>query len=246
MVDATRYIQKIIADNTIKEDDHNNLREIISKFPYFQSARVLYLKSLKNKESYKYNNELKIVAAHTADRKILFDLITSKKFQKEHYEKDKNDNQKKTISLKSLTSQKKENIEKTVKELSIGKPIKFTKNEAFSFNQWLELSSKKTITRDSNIQQIIEESQQNSIIDKFIENNPKISRPSKINNPSLKTVEVKEDNQLMTETLAKVYLEQKKYESAIKAYKILILKYPEKSGFFADQIKKIKILQNHK
>ena len=47
----------------------------------------------------------------------------------------------------------------------------------------------------------------------------------------------------MTETLAKVYLEQKKYENAIQAFKILSLKYPEKGGFFADQIKKIKKLQ---
>jgi hypothetical protein len=47
----------------------------------------------------------------------------------------------------------------------------------------------------------------------------------------------------MTETLAKVYLEQKKYENAIKAYHILSLKYPKKSGFFADRIKAIKILQ---
>jgi hypothetical protein len=47
----------------------------------------------------------------------------------------------------------------------------------------------------------------------------------------------------MTETLAKVYLQQKKYDNAIKAYEILSLKYPEKSGFFADRIKAIKILQ---
>ena len=39
----------------------------------------------------------------------------------------------------------------------------------------------------------------------------------------------------MTETLARIYLEQKKYDNAIKAYQILILKYPEKSGFFADR-----------
>ena len=50
----------------------------------------------------------------------------------------------------------------------------------------------------------------------------------------------------MTETLAKVYLEQKKFSSAIKAYDILSLKYPEKSGFFADQIKKIKIFTKYK
>jgi len=49
---------------------------------------------------------------------------------------------------------------------------------------------------------------------------------------------------LMTETLAKVYLEQKNYKKAIQAYKILILKNPEKSGFFADQIRAIEKLQD--
>ena len=46
----------------------------------------------------------------------------------------------------------------------------------------------------------------------------------------------------MTETLARVYLQQKNYKKAIKAYEILILKNPEKSGFFADQIRAIKKL----
>ena len=44
----------------------------------------------------------------------------------------------------------------------------------------------------------------------------------------------------MTETLAKVYINQGKLEDAIKAYKILCLKYPEKISLFADQIKIIK------
>jgi hypothetical protein len=47
----------------------------------------------------------------------------------------------------------------------------------------------------------------------------------------------------MTETLARIYLEQKNYEKAIQSYKILSLKYPEKSGFFADQIQAIKEIQ---
>ena len=50
---------------------------------------------------------------------------------------------------------------------------------------------------------------------------------------------------LMTETLARIYLEQKNYGKAIQSYKILSLKYPEKSGSFADQIKAIKELQEN-
>ena len=50
-----------------------------------------------------------------------------------------------------------------------------------------------------------------------------------------------EDNHfLTTETLAKIYVEQGHYERAIQAYEILCLKYPKKSGFFANQIKFIK------
>lgn len=53
-----------------------------------------------------------------------------------------------------------------------------------------------------------------------------------------------EESSLVTETLAKVYVQQKHYDKAIKAYEILRLKYPEKSGFFADRIFEIKTLRN--
>ena len=51
----------------------------------------------------------------------------------------------------------------------------------------------------------------------------------------------------MTQTLAKGLLRTEKSSlKPVKAYEILSLKYPEKSGFFADQIKRIKILQKNK
>ena len=56
------------------------LSSTINEYPYFQPLRALYLKGLKQKESYKYNNTLKITAAHTADRSVLFDYITSEVF----------------------------------------------------------------------------------------------------------------------------------------------------------------------
>ena len=229
--------------NSIKDEDLHQLKSLVEKYPYFQAARALYLKTLKNNESFKYNNELKVTAAYTVDRKVLFDLITSKEFQKSVKKKE----QKGSFEPNKLLPPTKESkIHKTIQELSIGKPLLFDKSESFSFNQWLELSAKKIITREPEAKTEIQKTHQDSLIDKFIENNPKISKPSKTNTYIFKTSEISEDNQLMTETLAKVYLEQKKYDSAIKAYKILSLKYPEKSGFFADHMKRIKILQNNK
>ena len=78
----------------------------------------------------------------------------------------------------------------------------------------------------------------------FISKNPKIKPVKKegiIENIAEKRTE--EPEQLMTETLARIYLEQKNYERAIQSYTILSLKYPEKSGLFADQIKAIQQLQ---
>ena len=83
------------------------------------------------------------------------------------------------------------------------------------------------------------------LIDQFIENNPKII-PKEKNTPVIPIEDsVKIDkNELMTETLAKVYLEQKKFKKAIQAYKILSLKYPEKSSSFADRIKIVEKIQS--
>jgi len=71
--------------NNKKEVDHKStldLKAVIDKYPYFQAARALYLKGLKNQDSFKYNKELKNTAAYTTDRTILFEYITSNDFSK--------------------------------------------------------------------------------------------------------------------------------------------------------------------
>ena len=65
---------------TITTVQTNDIKSIIDEFPYFQSARAIYLKGLKDQNSFKYNQELKTTAAYTSDRSILFDFITSEIF----------------------------------------------------------------------------------------------------------------------------------------------------------------------
>ena len=122
----------------------------------------------------------------------------------------------------------------------MGTPINFSKNETHSFQQWLQISVQKPIKREG---LETKKNDKEFIIDRFIENNPKIISVKNDEKITVSIPKNKSDTSLMTETLAKVYLEQKKFSNAIKAYEILSLKYPEKSGFFADQIKRIKILQ---
>jgi len=234
----TDFTSLLQLSQEINSQQTTQLKEVVNEFPYFQSARALYLKGLKNQDSFKYNNELKITAAYTTDRTILFNFITSDAFTTTK-SREKQPEKVTEIAKTSKVSQK------ISAELELGKPLSFNTNETHSFNQWLQLSVKKPISRDPITPQKTSVKTK-TIIDRFIANNPKISKIDKTTSVQVNVAENEQHSQLMTETLAKVYLEQKKYENAIQAYRILSLKYPEKSGFFADQIKRIQILQKNK
>ncbi|SEP23890.1 hypothetical protein SAMN05444671_4713 [Flavobacterium sp. CF108] len=157
-----------------------------------------------------------------------------------------------------------ESVKEAEENLEIGKPIDFVR-EKHSFQEWLQLAKAEPIDRSSDapkdaetdekkttetteIVSVEEEKKKKAeIIDRFIETNPKISpiKPTMATPPISFNINEEENSYLMTETLARVYLEQKKYTKAIQAYEILILKYPEKISFFADRISDIKILQQN-
>ncbi|TBN14447.1 hypothetical protein [Hyunsoonleella pacifica] len=150
------------------------------------------------------------------------------------------------------------NIEEASAEdiLKLGKPLQFDRRETHSFNEWLKLTrikpikrneaSEKMTSKEKTSTQTHDKSKQSEIIDRFIAENPKIT-PAKapVSKENLAKARTKQSETLMTETLARIYLEQKNYKKAIQSYKILSLKYPEKSSFFANQIKAIQQLQEY-
>lgn len=269
------------------------LENIIHEYPYFQVVKAIYLKILYAQESYRYNKELKITAAHIGNRTLLFDFITSTGF------KDKKNVLKKEEMPKAYVDEaipsefttyvsgdvfeKKEfypvthtveqsqtskdaisSSEQQQKEaLHMGKPIDFQPNDKQSFATWLEVTRYKPIDRrttktattvdlpfvDKNIfEEGDARAKKFDLIDKFLEANPKIEVSKDDDTPSNIEIVEKKDigRQFMTETLAKVYLEQGKYTEAIQAYQILMLKNPAKSAYFAEQISIIRKLQQNK
>ncbi len=82
---------------------------------------------------------------------------------------------------------------------------------------------------------------QDQLIDAFIAANPRIGRLREVDGSveDLARQSVLEDATLVTETMARVYAKQGQIGKARKAYKLLALKYPAKSTYFAAQLKQL-------
>ncbi|PQB03591.1 hypothetical protein [Aureitalea marina] len=256
---------------------------IIDQYPFFQSARAIQLKGLKNQNSYRYNDSLKLAAAHTADRDILFEYITSKEFIQNKIAEliQQNDPSVAEIQVEAedlsqqISLEVAQQIQSEMRkaeaildpelferkpgmpaaipqeeetQIEPDAPIPFERKDTHSFAEWLKLTRAKPISRkskqDNGKKQSGGKARKFALIDRFIQQKPKLE-PRKDSGPQedLSTPFTKQPDSLMTETLAKVYLQQKNFDKAIQAYKILILKNPEKSGYFADQIRAIEKLK---
>ncbi|MGS0747813.1 hypothetical protein [Halpernia sp. GG3] len=105
-----------------------------------------------------------------------------------------------------------------------------------TWQTWLKLNPETPVIKE-NIRQ--------KAIESFIEREPKIS---KLKEESSFIIKDKGDNisHLMTETLANLYLDQKLYSKAQKAFELLIEKNPAKADSFNEKLLKIKELRNQK
>ena len=223
---SAQFIKHIRNPHNIQKEDLLGLNNLCQEYPYCTSLHKLRLKALKQAGSEKYNNELKMTAAISGNRTLLFEYITQNSF----------------ISHKKEVV--KEIITKPKEILQLGKPLKFDKSEKHSFNEWLKLTHFKPIDRNDNLDETkkLKPTEKTTKIVNFISASKNKVLPKKeFFSPTKTALEsLNENNNLMTETLAKVYLEQGHYEKAITAYEILSLKYPQKSSLFANQIKAIK------
>ncbi|MEZ7507392.1 hypothetical protein QO190_00085 [Cloacibacterium sp. Arc13] len=134
-------------------------------------------------------------------------------------------------------------LENQVEAVSVEENISNVPDFVNTWQSWLKIDRSMVKTPENIPVKVIEKKAE--IIDKFIEENPKISQLKE--EVSFVVKEKNDDiSHLMTETLAKLYTEQRLYTKAIKAYEILQNKHPEKAEDFKDKIQEIKDLKQGK
>ncbi|MCK9162729.1 MAG: hypothetical protein WCR29_03175 [Bacteroidales bacterium] len=222
----TAFINKLM---TIRDEDydgqtHLSLSRTIEKYPYFSLLYYYYAKGSK-KLSVNFNENLTLASAYSPDRKRLKEFLETKTtypYTTDHAQPSDMDKiHAKIEELKKLYSNDKSKQEKKEERPDIIKEID-------SYTE-PELSSNPT---------------KEELIERFL----------KIENPKVKSLEKEKENininevisksnveelEIVTETMAIVYTKQGHKDKAIKIYKQLILANPEKSIYFATQIKKI-------
>lgn len=230
----------------VQLEDVALLQDEIDKYPYFSTLRNLLLFGLKEFDHDSYQSALKMTSIHSPSRVALFHYLQKEK-QTPKEEGISSDefvfaSHKKAVELANApieneSTETNESVESTTKI-----------STELTFSEWLNLSKNtKNQSQSAPSSAPSERDIKYKLIDEFIQKAPKISavKPDIDFKPKESTSDFgNEFSDLMTETLAQIYVEQKMYDKAIRAYKILALKYPEKSTDFEDKITDIEQQKN--
>ena len=172
----------------------SQLRELLEKYPYFQTARLLYLKNLYVLGDPSFEKELRQSALYVADLSVLFYNIEGGQFLIERHEQT-------ALQQTASTDRTLDLIDRFLSEMSGEQPTELPElrpESAMDYTSILARDCKPAVTAEP---------------------------------------EEETDELYLTETLAKVYIKQKRYEKALEIIQGIYLKNPEKNAYFADQIR---------
>lgn len=247
-MDLTRLIQH---PETMDKETLYDLRSLLALHPYYQTARLLMLQNLYLLHDPSFDEELRRAAIYLTDRKVLFNLIEAAHYQLKRADRQNRNTQNqpaddnRTISLidnflETIPADEEEN----------GKKRKPTPADAaVDYVAYLmEVENSGEQKRESPSLHL----KGQELIDSFIEKNG--DGRIQLNDTPEYLPELQEDNEnaepdegFFTETLAKIYVKQGRYEQALEIIQRLNLNFPKKNSYFADQIRFIeKLILNNK
>ena len=229
------------------------LRTLLARYPYFQTARLLYLKNLYLLHDISFGEELRKAALYVTDRRMLFLLVEGEKYTLKDLKKEnptgENPSLDRTLSLiDAFLSSLPEEQEKEI-PLSVSPVIDYsaylmqdTSREETAdapklkgqdwIDSFLEKSSTEPLLSQPSAEVeveekplVVEEEKQTPVVE---ENDTEEEEAP---------AEVLDDESYFTETLAKIYVKQQRYSKALEIIRRLNLKYPKKNAYFADQIR---------
>ena len=265
-MDNKQLIGYMTMPERMKGNDVDEVEQMVKTFPYFSIAQALLSIAYQNIGSPNYDSQLKRAAATmpNRDKLRLLSMIAKHRLESKLEipalpdEFEPKDNV--FSSIESIDTKEEQNGSIIREKVFIIPEIDLSgSHEELSAEMALLEEKRKSIDElkaiiANRLKEIEEEKQRKEagkpapkklsrkeLIDKFITENPSISRPkAEFYNPiSAAQNSIIDQENIVSETLAKIYEQQNYFEKAISIYKKLGLKYPEKSRYFAAQIERL-------
>ena len=231
------------------------LRNMVDEHPYFHPARILLLQALYKHHSPQFDEELRISAPLLPDRQAIFRLTEEpnylkneerRKFNTDDMETDKSQRTNLLIS-DFLEHQPQEQMQ------NVRYPIDATQ-DYIGFLLQNEAQDEEQPDVPMNGGGVVEDflNQEPARIVLKGNGNVNVNVNDNVNdnvniNDNGNGNDNDNENEILTETLAGIYIKQGKFENAIKIIRQLSLKYPKKNRYFADQIRFLeKLIINNK
>ena len=261
MVTQQRIQEWISHPAMLDKESLFELRELLARYPYFQTARLLYLKNLFLLQDASFADELRKSALYVADLSVLFYYIEGERFILKRHEAPAEASADKGTADRTLDL-----IDRFLSDLSgdDAEPEPSLKIPVEVSVDYMSVLSSEPTPEEQEVAPL----KGQDLIDSFIEQSggeavepkPKEKVPveetpaeevvkddeTSTEQPE-KAMDADEDESYFTETLAKIYVRQHRYEKALEIIKKLNLKYPKKNIYFADQIRFLeKLIINEK
>lgn len=221
-----------------------DLRALLALYPYYQTARLLMLQNLYLLHDPTFDEELRRAAIYVTDRKVIFQMVEAAHYQikKEtatshpHFEPNTDRTSDLIDSfLGTIPMEAKEEEEKKAKKR---KPT--PADAAVDYVSYLMETEDKGESEKP--------SRTISLIDDFMEDGgfklPKVDASEEYKPEYKPQLEEENNNEeqadnsgVFTETLARIYIKQGKYERALQIIQRLDRQHPQKFGYYKDQMR---------
>lgn len=222
----------------LNRDTLYELRNLLARYPYVQTLRLLYLKNLYLLHDTSFGAELRKSVLYVADRRKLFYLIEGDRFAIRPAVK----------PVPALSGEEEPTVDRTLSLIDAflatlpadsGQSDSLPPDYATDYTSYLlrHTAAPEEETPKLRGQELIDEFLEKSESETSLSMRPVEAGESvQPRLPQPETEEL-EDDSCFTETLAKIYVKQGRYEKALEIIRKLSLKTPKKNTYFADQIR---------
>ncbi len=220
----------------LDRDTLYELRSMLALNPYFQTARLLMLQNLYLLHDAAFDEELRRAALYITDRKVIFNMVEAAHYQL----------RKQTHAAPSTTQPQKANESRTVALIDTfldsipeDDEPREKKRRPTPADAAIDYVAYLLETEMDDEQEDAPQLKGHDLIDTFLQQEKGRIQLCELpeETPDESEQDDDTDEEYFTETLARIYIKQGRYQKALDIINRLSAKYPKKNAYFADQIR---------